>query len=106
MTGDEAMRAILEAAKRIADKWGALREQNAFAAWEDFSFYKGNGRFAAGAHADLSTLAERAFSSRAEACDAAAKLVRGRDWDSDYDEPTAVRNELLEAIEQVWRQRA
>src|SRR5437868_3781362 len=105
MNGAEAIRAILERSERIAEKWRRLRDENAFAAWDDFSFYKGNGRFAAGAHSDLAALAERTFLTRAEACDAAARLVRERSWDSDYDEPTAVRSELLEAIETVWRER-
>jgi hypothetical protein len=92
------MKAILDAARAVAAKWQAIRENNQDAPWDDFSFYKGNARWANGTAADLERLFERSFATTKEACDAAEELVRNRSWDGDYDEPTAARDELLAAI--------
>lgn len=96
-----ALAEIARAAERVEDKWRAIRESNADAAWEDFSFYKGNARWAAGARHDLEALDASRFASAETACDAAAALARNRGWDGDYDEPTAARGEVLAAIDGV-----
>jgi hypothetical protein len=97
----EALVEICSAAARVADKWFQIKESNADAGWDDFSFYKGNARWAAGARHDLVALSASRFASAEEVCDAAADLVRNRGWDGDYDEPTSARGELLAAIEAV-----
>ncbi|APR84220.1 Hypothetical protein A7982_09569 [Minicystis rosea] len=106
MDAPRALAEICSAAARVADKWWQIRESNADAAWDDFSFYKGNARWAAGARRDLEALSATRFASAAEVCDAAAELVRSRAWDGDYDEPTAARGELLAAIDEVRAQSA
>jgi hypothetical protein len=98
MNAAEALAEIVKEARRIASNWQKLRDANSDAAWEDFAFYKGNGRWANGASTELAALDAKSFASAHDACDAAERLVRERSWDPDYDSPDAARNAMLEAI--------
>jgi hypothetical protein len=94
----EALAEIVREARRIASNWQKLRDANADAAWEDFAFYKGNGRWANGASTELAALDARSFATAHDACDAAERLLGERTWDPDYDAPDAARGAMLEAI--------
>ncbi len=85
----------------MASKWRQLRDQNAAASFDDFSFYKANGRWATGASVDLAALDPATFATAHEACDAAEHLVGTRGWDRDLDPPDAARREILVAISRL-----
>ncbi len=92
---------ILAAAQRVSRKWQEIREHNHDAPWDDFSFYKGNARWANGAAAQLAAMDPGRFPSALAACDEARAFARSRRGDPDYDEPTAALSELLSAIDQI-----
>jgi len=85
----KVLREIVAATAPIAEKWAGLREASKRNRddWEDFFFYKGNGRWAVGAQDDLAALRVESLGNRVAVFDAAEKLLRERSWDTDYDEP-------------------
>lgn len=101
MNRDQAFHHLVTASRRIADRWSGLRDAASDASWEDFSFAKGNGRWASGVARSVSTMDVGKCTDAIDVCDAVESLVRSRAWDGDYDEPSAVRDELLRAIGEV-----
>ncbi|MFO0550625.1 MAG: TIGR02996 domain-containing protein [Polyangiaceae bacterium] len=91
---------ILEAATRVSRKWSDVRRRSGDSDWGDFSFYKGNARWASSVAMALEELNTAGLVEH-DVCDAAEELIRSKSWDSDYEAPTAARRELLEAVAEI-----
>jgi len=68
-----------------------------------FAWAKGNSRWVGALSSEVAALDPAAFPTVAALCDQVADMAQHRPWDSDYDEPTAARNGILEKIEAIRR---
>ncbi|MBS0461240.1 MAG: hypothetical protein JSS41_02075 [Proteobacteria bacterium] len=97
---------IVAATAGVAAKWRASRDAARDAAWDEFSFFKGNARWASGTALDISEAKWPHAASRQAVCNAALALIASRPWDGDYDEPVAARKDMLAAIQAIMARTA
>ncbi|MBS0456588.1 MAG: hypothetical protein JSS44_04535 [Proteobacteria bacterium] len=97
---------IVAATASVATKWRASGDATRDAAWDEFSFFKGNARWASGTALDISEAKWPHAASRSAVCNTALAFVSSRPWDGDYDEPVAARKDMLAAIAAVMARTA
>jgi hypothetical protein len=86
---ERALAELMDGFGELSARWYGIRSSLADASWDDFSFAKGNSRWASSASANVGALAGRRWADPGAVIAAAEDAVAGTGSDADYDFPSS-----------------